>query len=792
MLHHVIMSRALVLDSHRVATSTSYCLHCGDKVPLARTEFCCDGCSSVYKLLNELKLGKEYYELRGEKRSAIKPILETNEDFSILDEKPFRTSDTLDFFIEGIHCTACVWILEKLPELTREVQWSRLDLGRSILKVKVFPHGKFETVAKLMLKLGYRAHAVLSDAEADSRLVRQDKQTLRRLGVAAFSAMNVMIYSISLYTGVDGDYAVLFRILSILVALPALTYSAWPFYLSSWNAIKNKRISIDLPISLAFLGGFFESVRQAYLGTNHIYLDSVTSLVFLMLLSRYVLSRLERSELSKSGLLQALLPNKVKRMRNGEMEFVRTSQLKPGDLIEMNTLSRIPADGLVLAGEGLVSNSPLTGESKLLTVKKGDSVFAGSEFAEGKITVRVKQCGYDTRLGAIQSQLEEVVPPKNKRVDRSDRWAQIFLLVVIGLAAVLLVAFGKENAAEAFKRSLALIIIACPCALALATPLTLTRAFRKGVNEGILLRDTDAIERLMDVKKVVFDKTGTLTRGKPVITNWQWLEDFSPAEKNLLQSIAYTLESNAKHPIGKAIVRFLENKPGVRLVLDLRVVEIAGQGVSAEWNGDDYSISRNEFKKNASVIARFTAHDELREESLKVMSQLKKMGYELYLFTGDEETIARSVAQNLGISHVKFCLSPEDKKRELKALGEGTLAIGDGINDALILKEATVGVAFNRGDGTSIEPTLSHASVAIVRPNLNALLDLFILSKKYDQTLKRNAVFSVFYNLVGATFAVMGIVHPAVAAIAMPVSAFTVFISTFLGLSERKPKEVAV
>lgn len=810
--------------------SGTFCLHCADRIPAARLSdpsediacFCCSGCSAVYRYLHELNLDREYYALRSGSKSRFKPRISSDEDYSALDLPPFRSRENergvLDFFLEGIHCTACVWLLERLPSLSSDVESARLDLSRSNLRVHVRADGKFENVAKLLLALGYRPHPVLSQEESENRIQTEDRKILKRIGVAAFSAMNVMIYSISLYTGVDGKHGVLFRVLSLLVAFPALTYSAWPFYRSAVTSLRSRRISIDLPISMAFVFGFLESLRQAGMGTNLLYLDSLTSLVLLMLLSRYALSRFERAELSKSGLLQALLPSRFEKLKARSMdewENVRTDQIRVGDIVRLRPNARIPADGKVIRGDGYVDLSVLSGESNPIRVSLGEPVYAGSVFAAGEIQMVVQARGVDTRIGEIQERLENLDAEnesssfkRNQRTERSDRWAQIFLLVVIGLALVLLFAFGFENAGEAFRRSLSLLIIACPCALALATPLTLARAHRLASSQGILLRNPDILDRILKVKNVIFDKTGTLTRGQAEVREWLWKIDASASEKSFFESIAYTLESQARHPYGRAIVRYLEDRAGVRVVSNVEGVEIIGVGVEGAWNGELYGIGRmtasgklTPLRKNElglvfwrekegerEILARLHVHDTARREAHEVVAALKKKDIRVQVLSGDSWENTESICRELGIESFQHSLTPLDKEKILDETDGSSLVVGDGINDALMLKSASIGVAFSRGDGSSIESALSSSDVAIMSSDLRGVLGLFDVARRYERTLTRNAVFSAFYNLIGASFAVMGYIHPLVAAIAMPISALTVFLSTLEGLKYRKNK----
>lgn len=779
------------------------CVHCSDDVPLVRLSgdaslaFCCDGCEAVYSLLRGLSLDSGYYALKAGKKSPYKPLLESGEDYSALDEAPFRQKDverpSLDFFLEGIHCSACLWILERLPELSHDVLSARLDMGRSLLRVQVGETGRFENVAKLLLSLGYRPHPVRSEREVDEKLKVSDRATLRRMGVSAFSAMNVMIYSVSLYSGADGYEGALLRWLAIGVALPALTYGAWPFYLNAWNALRSLRISIDLPIAIAFVGGFAESLRQAILGTNLLYLDSLTSLVFLMLASRYALSRLERAEVSKAGLLSLLLPAKAIRWVKGrsgnlEPENTRSNLLREGDLISITTANGVPVDGKVESGQAWIDLSFLSGESRPVEVGPGDWVYAGSRVMEGSAHVRVSSWGKDTRLGEIERKLEASAPKHNKRTERSDRWAMLFLASVIGFAFLLFFLFGFESPNEALRRSLSILIIACPCALALATPLTLARAYRLAASRGILLRDPDALDRMLELTDIIFDKTGTITRGMPSVRAWRWVEDPSSEEKSFYESVAYSLEIKARHPFGKAIVKFLENRHGVQKLAVEEFAEIAGKGVKGKIDGVEYTIQaanrRIALSQSGAPVALITLDDEVRPEAGRVLEKLGKRGLRLSVLSGDSLAAVARVAGLLGIDSRRGALSPEEKRSVIES-EFGTrkvLMIGDGINDVLAFRAAHVSVAFNRGEGASIESALSGADVAILKPNLNHLIFLLDTAVAYRRTLTRNAIFSAVYNLTGASFAALGLIHPLVAAVAMPLSALTVYFSTVVGL----------
>lgn len=755
-------------------------------------------------------MGAEYYALKNDHPSPLRPLLVTSEDFSALDQPPFRipTSNPpqLDFFIEGIHCTACIWILERLPEMSNEILSARLDFGRALLRVILNENGKFETVARLLYGLGYRPHPVLTEAEAAEKLVRADRKTLMRMGVSAFAAMNVMVYSVSLYTGVDGGYGTLFRWLSILISIPALTYGAWPFYQNAWTALRSRRISIDLPISLAFIGGFFESLRQTLLGSNLLYLDSLTSLVFLMLASRYTLSRIERAEVSQSGILQALLPQRsvlLTASTDGNLteSEVSSRELLVGNHIVLRSGASSPADCRLIEGLISVDQSFLTGESRPLDLKTGDFVLAGSRIVGGTAVADVEKIGNDTTLGRIQQRLETTSPRLNRRTEKSDRWATIYLASVLGFSGLLIALYGRSDLSEAIRRSLSLMIIACPCALALATPLALAQAHRLASGFGILIRNPDLFDRLLDVKHIAFDKTGTLTEGAAEVKNIQWNDKMS-IDRDTQASILYSLELQSNHPFGRAITKHLENREGVHPVLMSDVNELPGVGVSGIFDRKTYEVRQSkllsetirdfseiDFLQEGRLLATLQLTDPLRKEAEFAVQILRAQGYSMEVLSGDQTEVVASVSNRLGMSEYKGRLSPEAKRVKIIDNGKATVMIGDGVNDALALNSAEIGIAMSRGNGASVESTLASAEVAFLRPDLMGVPRLFDIAKRYRRTLRLNALFSVGYNLIGASLAVSGLVHPLVAAVAMPASALTVTLSTAYGLRKNGGKQ---
>jgi Cu+-exporting ATPase len=757
------------------------CIHCGGGLSQARIAslqtgdlpFCCSGCETVHAILVDRGLDREYYSLprRPQKQNFV-----SHPDFRDLDSNP---KSKMDFFIEGIHCSSCLWILERLPDFCPEVQSARLDMGRSILRVIRHEAGGFSEIAKKLSQLGYPPHAIDSMDEAEARLQAQDHVTLKRIGVSAFSAMNVMVYSFSLYWGVDGTLAIWFRVLSLLVALPALVYGAWPFYQNAMTALRSRRISMDLPISLAIVGGFLESVRQTVLGTNLLYLDSITMLVTLLLLSRYTLSRLERTEGSRAGVLHALLPSGV----------------RVGDEILLSSGDTVPADGFLISGSLELNEAFLTGESR--TIRKGMlmPVWAGSLVVDGEARLKVEKTGEQTKIGELSQQVDFSANVSDVESKKSDRWASVFLGAVIGFSGLMLILFGQESLGEAIKRSLSLLIVACPCALALATPLALARGYRVAAQSKILIRKPEVLDQAVHPKHIVFDKTGTLTWGTPSVDSWEWtLRD--PSEFSFYRSIIYSLEHYSRHPYAASLISALENLSDVKRIPIEHDREIPGQGIEGFVGGDRYFVGRAkkdtdciEFWKNNARLAQIHLTDQVRPEALGVINQLRTQGYQLHILSGDSPSTVKRVAAELGINSHRGGLLPEEKAsviRELKKQGQ-VLMLGDGVNDLPALGAADLGIVFNRTAGGALHTAFGKAQMIFLESKLSLLHDWLNLSKDFESTMRRNLWISFAYNLTGASLAVSGWIHPLLAAVAMPLSSLSVFFSTAWGI-KRSPR----
>lgn len=785
------------------------CIHCDEiALPPIYQEFdqsrlgpfCCQGCLTVYQVLHEKGLG-DYYTIKKNsslfKRRSPAEIKETS--FSYLDDEKFRSEfsfkssppsrhveelslPTMQFYLEGIHCLACLWLIEKLPEIVEGVYSSKLDLEKSVVTVILKPNGCFSEVAKELNHLGYRPHALKRNQSTHLLKLKEERKSLLRIGIAGAAAGNIMLYSVSLYGGASGEFADLFHLLTVLFAIPVLTFSAFPFYQNAWNALKNKTLSIDIPISLSLFVGGLMGIYHLFIGVSENYFDSLSTLVFLLLLSRYFLQKIQDRGMTASDLHFFYQSQSVLRKQNGKDEFteIHPQSIQVGDLLKIRPNDFIPADGVIVKGVSQLNNSLLTGESLPVKVKENDNVFSGTQNLEDDILVRVEKVAKDSRLGKILKNVEHGWAHKSRIVSITNRISKYFTLVVFILSVILFFYLLHLKGFEAaIEGAMTLLIVTCPCALALAVPLTLTRALSQASSRGIIIKNDEVLEKLHQVKNIFIDKTGTITHGKMRVTDFTI---FTKTNVSLFDVI-YNLEKKSHHPVGKSLVEFVKKNHDVRMRDVSGLSETIGRGVSGDIEGSFYEIKNSSVYENGMLAASFKLEDTVRKDSKKVLRKILNRGYRLKVLTGDRTEIARKIVKQVGLSekNIMAGISPERKSEVVKSSSH-SLMIGDGANDAIALASADVGVAVLG----AMDISLRAADVYLTLPGLQSVEKLLTLSHETWKVVYRNLTFSLAYNALTVTGAFLGLITPLSAAIIMPVSSFTVLLSTLWGTKKMR------
>ena len=794
------------------------CSHCRLPVPAFRVrpdsqeQFCCSGCQAVYTIIQQNNLGY-YYELQENIPSGGIPaaIAEGKQEYQYLDSFDFQQLhlrrweengvklSSTEFFLEGMHCAACVWLLEKLPQLLPGVVRVRADLSRAIIEVEYLENQRqLSEIAAALTKYGYRPHPYRG---ANHKLLRRqaERKLLSALAIAGACFGNVMLMAICLYSGMlggeDGPYRDLFRWSSMILSVPAVFWSAQLFYRRAYGALKIGRIHLDVPISIGLLVAFFGSSYHTIIGRGEIYFDSVNVIIFLLLISRFLQFRAHSKASEKAELLFSLLPVEAHLCTPEGVVDLAIEQLVPDQQIEVRPGETVPVDGEILRGETLLDCSVLTGESEPIQVGAGQVVHAGMINSSSPIIIKVQSTGEKTRIGRLAqlaSDIQRSKPPVLHLVDRLSKW---FVLIVLTLALVGAILGSQHSYAEGFERFLALLLISCPCALGMATPLALSVAMGNAARVGIHLRNTGAIELASKIRTLIFDKSGTLTQGKFKLRKW-W------GDRELAGAIL-AIEQHSSHVIARSIAKELatlvEQPPRAE-----QITEKAGRGISGTVNQDLIAIGNLSFMteqklslsdevreqiqavenegltaiivaKNGRIEALLGLGDQLQEGAQEVISKLSGNGYASYIFSGDSLAAVNKSAALLQIpaDHAFAELSPEDKLKLISEFEEGgraTLMFGDGVNDAAALARASVGIAVHGG----AEASFLVADGFFSRPDLRLVTRFLDGAKNSMRTVYLGLGLSAVANVTGCFLAVSGSITPLVAALLMPISSLLV------------------
>ncbi|MFT6331944.1 MAG: Cu2+-exporting ATPase [Lentimonas sp.] len=770
---------------------TKNCLHCNLPNNLPKEQFCCNGCSAAYKIINNLGL-KNYYQTRllDPKTKSLKP--EENQQIEIssfvtpIDQNNF----SINLMVEGLHCAACVWLIENVLKKQPEVKKARINM--SSRKLYLEWSGKVEdgnNLVKSIFSLGYRL--VPFDAEIlQKQEAKYDSSLLKALAVAAFAAGNVMMVSVALWASSSiqmglATHNMLYWV-SSLIALPAIVYSGRIFVISAFQSLKAGRSNMDVPIAVAIFLVSILSVFEAITKGEHAYFDSVIMLIFFLLIGRYLDFSTRKKAFGIVGDLMMLSGISATITENAKHKIIAVKNLQKGMILNVAMGEKIAADGIIIKGEAEIDTSIITGESLPRKHQKGDDVFAGTINLGDAIQVKITKSSNQTLLAKIVRMVEEVENGKNYYTRIADKVAAFYTPIIhlIALLAFLIWAsFIGWHAALLIAA--AVLIISCPCALALAVPVVQIASAGRLLKQGILLKDSDALEKLNKVDVVVFDKTGTLTVGKPKLINGNFDE--------CLMKMAASMAVKSQHILSQALAKEYKGE-----FLDLDVKEIVGQGLIANFEGEEirlgkldfclscsslsHDLSRGDQNGNLSIFLKyknqitiFNFQDEIRCDAKKIIAKLEN--YQTIILSGDREFVVENVAQNLGIKQFYFEKTPDQKLeilQNLKKEGKIILMIGDGVNDAPSLTLADVSIS----PSSASDISKNIADIIFQGEKLEPIWQIIKTSKKSNSIIKQNLIFALIYNCLAIPFAISGFVVPLFAALAMSLSSIFVVLNS--------------
>ncbi len=776
---------------------TEICLHCGSAIPADMAGgFCCHGCEGAYALVQDL--GLEQYYSRRSVDPAARPLRPADDAAQVHDFTAHVTTDdkgesSLHLMIEGLHCGACIWLIESLLNRQKGVTWARVNMTTRRLVVR-WRAGEAEPADLLapVLAVGYRL--VPYDPERlGMETQRQEKELLRALAVAGFAASNVMLLSVSVWAGhfsyMGPATRGLMHWVSALVALPAVAWCIRPFARSAVSALRAGRTNMDVPISIGVTLACLMSLWETIHGGEYAYFDSAITLLFFLLIGRYLDSRARGRARSTVEHLLALDATAVTVVEaDGTHRLVPPHKAVAGATVLVAAGERIGVDGTIQDGVSDVDTALLTGESVPVQVGVGAQVFAGTINLSGPLRLVVSAVGERTLLAEIVRMMEVAEQGRARYVALADRVSRWYAPVV-HLAALLTFTgwtlFGDAPWQVALLYAVAVLIITCPCALALAVPVVQVIGSGRLLRQGILVKSATALERFADADTVVFDKTGTLTLGKP-----QLVRDGSWSDADLIQAAGLALAS--KHPLARALAAAA---PAARLIDG--VAEIPGQGLeiagslrlgSRKFVGvaDDGMVEGPELwlARLGAAPLRFAFTDAPRPDAGAVVVALKAMGMAVELLSGDRPATAAKVAAELGIDQWRAGCTPAEKcarLTELAQAGRKVLMIGDGLNDAPALAAAHVSMS----PSSAVDISQIAADVVFQGARLAPVVETLEVARKSRVLVKQNFVLALGYNVFTVPLAVAGLVTPLIAAIAMSTSSLVV-IGNALRLSRRR------
>lgn len=731
---------------------TSECLYCHTLLTEVPSPFCCNACEALYKLENA--------EDKGIHSHRFQQYLEKYQGLSQV------TTSELTFYAEGLHCSSCVHLLERLPEFHEDIQEARVHFGESTVHIQLKPgsHFVWPEIAAIIEELGYQPTPLIASHDLREKQKQENRRAIQRLGVAGACAGNMMLFVVPIYGGLEGSLAVVFNWASFVLFLPILLYAATPFYQGAWNFLKYRVINVDLPIVIAMLSGFTLSTLNLIRGEGPVYFDSTASFLFLILASRYLLKRVQQKYLNQDALLEGI---------EGRRD------LNPGSEIRLLQGEKIPADGVLLSPQAEVDMSLFNGESLPEQFREGMTLFAGAKLLSPEARIRIEKVALDTRWGKILQQLRSDSVQKSRFITLSDKLAQGLIATVTGLAVLFFIFYAGVDFNQALERSLALIVIACPCALAFGSPLAYGLSLRKAQKSGILIRHADVFEKLQSVKNLFFDKTGTLTEG--VLTLASVEGDLTERDKKIILA----LETQSTHPVAFALRRAWQKVHVLPVMDDLQ--EVLGNGVFGRLDNRTYSLARSqelsileylvvEYRVDGLLTAHLFFEDPLRAESKATLEDLRQ--FKLHILSGDKKHRVAKIASLCKIPDGQsFAEKTPEQKLEVIQKTEHSCMIGDGANDALALKAADIGIAVKG----SVDLSLMSADVYFTRGGLQPFIDLLHIADDARFTVRRNLTISLIYNSVGGALALAGFISPMVAAILMPISSLLIIISSIRG-----------
>ncbi len=798
-------------EAHSPRAAFIACAHCSQPVPESGEQsrsdanmFCCAGCEAVWHVLHSCGLEQYYALQRAAGSTANRPARATSHAY--LDHPEFHARHVhcvheqcarVELRLDGLKCAACMWLLEALARIEPGVTSARVDLGRSIIMIEWSPSRvTLSQVADRIAALGYCVRPIGTRASRE-QWRRQDRRWLIDIAVSGAISGNVMAIAFALYgaqfSWMDDSIRQFLQWTSLALATVTVVWPGRTFLSNAYHALVTRTPHMDIPIALALVAGLVGGAVVTALGDPGVYFESIGMLVFLLLIGRFVQFRQQRSARHEIELICALVPQTARRvLATGTIEEVPVDALRVGELVEVRSGESLSADGTLESSEASLDLQLLTGESRPVRVAAGNAVSAGVRLlGSAPILIRVSAAGATTRAAAIANMVQDAASKRPATVEFANRIAGWFVLCVLITTAIVGAVWWMIDPTRVLPVVIAMLVVTCPCALGLATPLTMMASLGQAARAGILVRGGDVLERLARAGTLILDKTGTVTEGSMRV-----LRQYG--ESDAIQ-LAAALEAKSAHPVARAISE-LARVDAAHQIDDVH--ETLGRGIAGTVDGKRVEVCTWSFIANTALKADPLEHtearrmvcdglspiailidgrvralcgvgDPIRKDAATLVEGFRRRGWIVCLASGDDAMITAQVGTALGIPRelVRGECTPHDKVEVASQQTQRPVVmVGDGVNDLPAMAASDVGVAVRQGT----ETTISHADVALTGAGLAQLFALVDGARRTIRTVHVNFGISLAYNIVGGALAATGTISPLIAAILMPLSGLTV------------------
>ena len=773
------------------------CYHCGndcDTVTINYDEkyFCCNGCKTVYEIFSENELTC-YYDLQNAP-GAIPSEIEGKYDFldnEKIKDKLLEFKDDkvhiITLYIPHIHCSSCIWILENLNKLNKSISSSQVNFNKKTVRVVYDPNTfSLKELVKLLSSIGYEPNISLEDFDGKNKIV--NRSLIYKLGIAGFAFGNIMFLSFPEYFQVDGfwidKYKHFFRWLMFIFSIPVVFYAAQDYFISAFKGLRAKLLNIDVPIALGISVLFIRSSIEIIFDLGSGFFDSLTGLVFFLLVGKYFQQR-TYSFLSFERDYKSYFPIAITKIVNGVEENIQVYDIEKGDRLVIRNEELIPVDGILINGNAQIDYSFVTGESAVVFKDSGDKIFAGGKQTAGVIEMEALKSVEQSYLTQLWSNDVFKINKEETFSNLTNSVSRRFTVTILSIAIVATVYWMINDQSLALNVFTAVLIIACPCALALSAPFTFGNLLRILGKNKFYLKNTSALEQLAKIDTIIFDKTGTITTSKSNSISYEGI-DLTSEEEELLKS---TLRGS-NHPLSRALYNLLKQNDiltldsfeehlgkGIQATHENKQMKVGSASFVGKNKAEDYLNTSVHISSNDIYKGKFVFKNNYRDGLVPLFKKLSAK-YHLVILSGDNEG-EKEFLQDILPKHTSFHFNqkPEDKLEYIKSLqkeGEQVLMIGDGLNDAGALAQSNIGVAISENINV-----FSPACDAILdSTRFSQLWDFLIVSKEAINIIKLSFVLSFIYNILGLYFAVTGQLSPVVAAILMPLSSISIVIFT--------------